>query len=477
MGVTEAMVGAYGDTVFDLSHNIQVRVGDPVRMLDWDQIEQQRPGTGMSDGQIAEKIGLTRDQVTHIRLLLEHRRFQRDHYHRLYKLGGGKRFRAERYEGTEARRSLSDAAMALREAFDFDPRDAGRYIRTGLWGSATPAGRLRALAKSAGDRPALITAAETMDYAELLERAERAAGRLAENGVGAGDVVAIEPGSMADLMLAYCAVSLMGAVLCPLPAEFDQSARRVCLTKVSAIGLFGDLSGDASNDAARPSTDEAPVAGDPLAILFADPDGGLAAIHNAHTLLAGLDEIATRFGLSSDDRLSVAGTPDGPIGLVAINLAIAAGAAIDDAGTGATVVFCRDTAAISAAAALRLVIATGGDMAALEARLGSTPVCRALISGEAQFMLAGTPGDDTAARHGADGLPNPAMSVRAVSADDGEIVEPGKEGMLEIHGANLMASYLGDEKANRTAFTGDRWLRTGARCVILPGGAVEILGR
>ena len=114
------------------------------------------------------------------------------------------------------------------------------------------------------------------------------------------------------------------------------------------------------------------------------------------------------------------------------------------------------------------MIVTGGDVAALEARLDGTPVCRASISGEAQLMLTGRPGDATG------GLPNPAMSVRAVSAD-GEILEPGEEGTLEVHGANLMASFLADEKANRLAFTGDRWLRTGASCVIHPGGAVEIL--
>ena len=114
IGLTEAMVAAYGDTVWELSHNVQLRIGDPVRRLDWKEIDRQRPGTGMSDGQIAERIGLTRDQVTHIRLLLEHRRFRREHYHRLLGLGGGRRFRAERFEGPERRRPLSDAAMALR---------------------------------------------------------------------------------------------------------------------------------------------------------------------------------------------------------------------------------------------------------------------------------------------------------------------------------------------------------------------------
>ena len=47
--------------------------------------------------------------------------------------------------------------------------------------------------------------------------------------------------------------------------------------------------------------------------------------------------------------------------------------------------------------------------------------------------------------------------------------------MLEVRGANLAPSYLGDEKANRTSFTGDRWLRTEQCCVIHSNGAVELL--
>ena len=146
MGLTEEMVEAYGETVWDLSHNIQVRIGDPVRMLDWEQIETQRDGAGLADVQIAERIGLTREQVTHIRLLLEHRKFRRHNYHRLYELGGGRRFRAERFVPVEQRASLTEPAMKLRAALKFDASEADRHIRAGSWGAATPAKRLRALA-------------------------------------------------------------------------------------------------------------------------------------------------------------------------------------------------------------------------------------------------------------------------------------------------------------------------------------------
>ncbi len=474
MGLTEAMVAAYGDTVWELSHNIQVRIGDPVRLRDWPQIERQRPGSGMSDGQIAEKIGLTRDQVTHIRLLLEHRRFRRHHYHRLYGLGGGKRYRPNRQDAAEPGQPLSDAAMALREALDFDPRLADGYLRTGLWRASTPARRLGALAADAGARPALITAAETLDYAALHARALRTAARLRQRGLGRGEVVALEAGALAPLALAYCAVSLAGAVLCLLPAGLDETARGDCLVRAGAVGLFDDLAAGRPDDAARAATEPA-VASDPLAILFSEPGSPRAVVHNAHTLLAGIDEAAAGYGLSAGDRLAVHGDVHGVAALVAVNLALAAGAALDDTGGRATVALCADGAAPVPAPGLRLAIATGGGAAALEARLDGALVCRARMTAEAQLMCTARPDEDSAIRHRTFGRPNPAMSVRAL-ADDGEVVAPGAEGVLEIRGANLAPSYLGDDKANRTAFSGDRWLRTGLRCVIRPDGAVAPRG-
>ena len=92
-GVTEEMIEAYGEGIFRLSLNVQRRTGDPVRQLDFDQIEKQRADMGLSDVQIAEQVGLTVEQTRFIRVVMERRRYRQDQYRKLFKLGGGRRYR------------------------------------------------------------------------------------------------------------------------------------------------------------------------------------------------------------------------------------------------------------------------------------------------------------------------------------------------------------------------------------------------
>jgi hypothetical protein len=99
-GVTDQMMEKYSDEIFSLGLNFQSRRGDPVRLRDQAEIEKQREGTGLTDGQIAEKLDLTMEQVRYIRIVLEHKRFDNTNYAKLYKLGSGKRYRVER-EGAD----------------------------------------------------------------------------------------------------------------------------------------------------------------------------------------------------------------------------------------------------------------------------------------------------------------------------------------------------------------------------------------
>ena len=467
MGLTEEMIQAYGETVWDLSHNIQVRIGDPIRELDWEQIEAQRDGAGLADVQIAERIGLTREQVTHIRLLLEHRKFQRHHYHRLYELGGGRRYRAERFDHVEERVSLDERAMALRAALKFDPGEASRHIRTGRWGAATPAKKLRALAGENGRRLALDIGGASFDRDDVLAQALSLAAGLEERGIGRGDVVAIDDPSPASLLLGYAAASLSSAVLCPVPDGLADSTLVRCLEKVSARALItcrgglpeprppaldtvapiGDLKGSFSG-----LWDGDAVAGDPSAILFAGLDGVTprAVVHNAHTLLAGTEWAVARFGLTAEDRIAVA-SRDPHHAVVALNLALFSGAALCGRDAGATV-------------------AVGAPLPDARLTLAADAGCRVWIAPETLLALAASPESPEML------TPAPGVSLRLVTEND-EVVGPAGEGALELRGPNLSPAYLDDEAANRNAFTGDRWWRTGVRARIDEAGTVALLGR
>ena len=452
MGLTEEMVEAYGETIWDLSHNIQFRIGDPIRELDWEQIEAQRAGAGLADVQIAERIGLTREQVTHIRLLLEHRKFRRHHYHRLYELGGGRRFRAERFVPQEARAVLTEAAMALRAALKFDASEASRHIRTGRWSAATPAGRLRALAAADGAGLAIEDEAGALDWRAALERSLSLAGGLAERGIGRGDVVATVDLGPSSLLPAYAAASLCGAVLCPLPDALPRETLDKCLQRVSArltIARDGTPIEDLCGPVPKEWDGDA-VASDPLAILFSGLDEGAprAAVHNAHTLLAGSDWAVARFGLSAEDRIAVA-VPDPAWAIVAVNLALASGAALCDADA---------------------TIAAGGALPGARLTLAADTGCRVWIAPEAPLALAAAPDSPDAL------MPAPGVSLRLVDRD-GNILAGEGEGALELRGPNLAPSYLDDEAANRNGFTGDRWWRTGLRARLDAGGTVALLGK
>ncbi len=460
IGLTEEMVEAYGETVWDLSHNIQVRIGDPVRMLDWEQIEAQRDGAGLADVQIAERIGLTREQVTHIRLLLEHRKFQRHHYHRLYELGGGRRFRAERFVPVEARASLGERAMALRAALGFDAGEADRHIRTGRWGAATPASRLRALAGDDGGGLAIDGEEGALDWRAALERALSLAAGLAERGIGRGDVVATDDLRPSSLLHAYAAASLSSAVLCPLPVGLKRETLRRCLEKVSARVLITRRAAPAGLDIAAPvealsgpvpkDWDADAVASDPLAILFAGLDEATprASVHNAHTLLAGNDWASARFGLSPADRIAVA-APDPAWAVVALNLALASGAALCEAGA---------------------TVALGGEVPGARLTLAADTGCRVWIAPETQIALAAAPDEPETP------MPAPGVSLRLVDRD-GNILAGEGDGALELRGPTLAPSYLDDEAANRNRFTGDRWWRTGLRARIDAAGTVTLAGK
>src|SRR5262249_29648639 len=160
-GVTEGMIEAYGDLVFRLSNNIQIRRGDPVRLKQFDLIERERADLGMSDAQIAARIGLFPEQARNIRIIIEGLRFRTDPDNRILGLGAGKRYREERYMSPEERFALSHDAERLRQAVQFAPAHADQMLRQEIWNGDTVARWLSRFAHETPNRPAIVAPGET----------------------------------------------------------------------------------------------------------------------------------------------------------------------------------------------------------------------------------------------------------------------------------------------------------------------------
>lgn len=217
LGVTHEMVAAYGETIFALSNNLQTRRGDPVREKDFAAIEAHRHELGMGDAGIAERVGLTPAQVTLIRNLEERRRFRTGHYHVLNALGGGRRYRAERFVPFQDHFRFSEEALALRAAFSFDPERVRGYVEQGWWRSDTLSGWLRRNVRANPEGAALVDERGTVSNADLAARVTALATGLHHAGVRPGDVVAVQLPNTRECVEVFLAVSSLGAVT----AAFD----------------------------------------------------------------------------------------------------------------------------------------------------------------------------------------------------------------------------------------------------------------
>jgi hypothetical protein len=237
LGITEAMLVSYADTVFTLSNNVQRRAGDPVRDLDFQALERQRAELGLSDGQIAQRVGLTVGQVTYIRNLEEMRRMRGNNFQRLLTLGGGKRFRVERFTAHEARFEYSDRALRLRAAMSFDPGNVRRYFESGYWQTDTLRSLIDHWSEHAESRIAVRSADATLSYGELAHRVRGLASGLAARGVRPGEVVSVQLPNSVEFLLSYLAITYMGGVMTTLYLPHREAEMRHLLGHSRAIAF------------------------------------------------------------------------------------------------------------------------------------------------------------------------------------------------------------------------------------------------
>ncbi len=365
IGVTDAMIETWADTIWQMSNNVQVRRGDPIRERRFDVVAENRAELGMSDAQIAAVIGLTRDQVMVIRGLTEARRFRRRNYFELYELGRGKRFNPARHVALEDRSGFRADALALRKALTFDPAQVRRFIAEGSWANDTLPSWLARCAKERPAGLALRSPGGESNYPELHARAERLAEGLHALGLGRGDVVSVQLPNIAEFLVSYLAIARIGGVMSTVHMPYRaaeiatllghaRSRALICLARTkdaepaaAALALKPQLPalehvialgdpvpgalryGDVAAGGEKLPDDLAPVPGDPFLLLFtsgtsaspkAVPLTGQATLGNARLS-------APEHALRPDDVLLSAAPFSHLFGLYSFHLATHIGAA------------------------------------------------------------------------------------------------------------------------------------------------------
>ena len=543
IGITEEMILTYGETIFDLSHNLQIRRGDPVRELNWDEIEKQRENAGISDIEIGRKLGLTHDQTTYIRTIIEHRRFNRDNYHRLYDLGGGKRFRSERFTPHKERFQFTPEALELRRTLDFDPRISTKQLKLGNWNADTVTTWLDKWTTDTPDAIAVSSYDGDITYREIREQSLRLGNSLLNLGIQKGDVVAIQLPNISEFVTAYLAVLSIGGVLSTLHMPYRAGemaplmkhchARAIICSgstesydaPETTLGLRDDIdtlehiivaTGEAPdgtlslqnliNEGTMNEITNPPVASDPAILCFTSGTSSSpkAVVHNYQTMLANNRITAPIYNLSSSDVI-LGGPPfTHAFGLCVLNFTLLAGAtsllmpAFTPQGLVDLIENGKPTVAFLApahiAACRKMDLLNSGDLSSIRIATISGSSCppdiayaleKAMPNGSVGqmwgmtecFMGLHTPFDSPSnIRCESLGYSTPTFETRMIR-EDGSVAPNGEEGQLEIRGSSVIARYFNNDEANRTAFTGDGWFRTGDLARSNTDGSMQITGR
>jgi cyclohexanecarboxylate-CoA ligase len=366
LGISPEMIEAFGPIIFDFSLNVQDRRGDPVRLLDYAEIERQRAAAGLADHEIAARLGLTADQVTFIRVLLEQRRFKPERYYRLFQLGGGRRFRIERDMERDRYNEpqFGSDALAIRNALRFRPEHVRRHLESGHWTADTLITWLQRWTLQTPDAIALAaTGRATVSFGAALDQAERLATALAALGIRRGDVIAVQLPSTSEFIIIYYAIARLGAVLTPLHMAYGAAEAEPILRHARARAVFCGAASDKSDPpgvftrlrqhlpnlrhvitvgSARPSVlafetlisnaDRGalppPVATDVAVMCYTSGTSAApkAVPHSFQSLLANPRQCLPIFGVGPGDRILSAAPLSHAFGLYVVNVALMGGA-------------------------------------------------------------------------------------------------------------------------------------------------------
>jgi hypothetical protein len=158
LGVTDAMLATFGETVFRMSHNLQTREGDPVRRSTGRRSSASARRWASPMGRSRRSLGLTREQVMFIRNSEESRRFRTGQTAYLLDLGGGQPLPPGESGAPGRPLQLRRRRTApARGASSSTPSSARRYVERGWWGDDTLPRWLARSCKERPDAPAVVS--------------------------------------------------------------------------------------------------------------------------------------------------------------------------------------------------------------------------------------------------------------------------------------------------------------------------------
>lgn len=543
IGVTEEMMATFGEIVLRMSHNHQIREGDPYREKDWDAIERHREMMGLSDAEIAERIGLSRNQVLYIRTLMERRRFRTGHYARLLELGGGKRFRTERFTPHLDHFRYSEDALELRAAMNYPPDRARDYVEKGWWRNETQRRYLECNAAERPDAPAFVLPDRTLNWKELRDTAERVAKGLWQLGLRPGDVVALQLPNIPEFAIANLAVTWFGGVVQTIHMPYRDAELQTLINHgrsraIVCMGAAKDWSAAGAALEMQPqlptlkhviAVGETPdgaipfaglVAGDPDMEIGHEPSGADPHLLlytsgttsspkgvplNSHNMLSNARMSAPEKGLTADDRILSAAPFTHLYGLYAFHLGIVTGmanlllpafsppalaGAIEEMKPTAVWFAPAHAAAMTAAGLIGkhdfgsmkmcLFAGSAAPPAMLQALQEAWPGCRVCQLWGMTELQAGMftrPEDGIGKSAVFAGRASPGSTVRVADPETGEERPRGEEGEIQIRGPMVFPGYLRNREANETAFTADRFFKSGDLGYMDEDGFVAITGR
>jgi fatty-acyl-CoA synthase len=399
-------------------------------------------------------------------------------------------------------------------------------------------GWLARRARTAGDRPALVEAGRSLDYASLEERTARCAGALAAQGVERGDRVALLLGNRSAYLEVVFGAARLGAIAVPVNARLTApEVRRVladCAPRVlvheadasdvaagACDGLEappGLLSSDAYEEwlaAAAPREQIEPVSpDDPMILMYTSGTTGVpkgALLPHRKTLFNSLNA-QLFFDLTGRDRVLVALPLFHSFGLLIL--------AVPTLYAGGTIFLEKrfDAAAVWDTVSRHGIHFFGGvptQFRELLEVLGEAPEGRYDLSSLRFLFTAGSAipvetvrayqerglilkqgfgqtetsilccleARDALRKAGSVGRPVFHAEIRVVAIDSFDLephawrpVEPGETGEIVVRGPITMLGYWNQPAATAETLRGD-WLRTGDLATVDDEGFLTLVGR